>query len=95
MDDTYLIAPNLRWLRTQSPEWNRVWAKLQSIDFGPPRSDYHDCGEKWSYMGTTRPTSSASTWHHHFRHYYHPSTAKQENVYILSLDDHPKHYIYR
>lgn len=95
MDDSYLVAPNMRWLRKESHEWTRAWRELDSLDFGPPASDYHECGERWVYMGTYRPGSHAPNWKHHFRHYYHPSTCKQENVYLLSIDDHPQHYIFR
>jgi len=94
--ETYpLLIPNLRWLIRTTPEWHRAYNLVVTKDFGPQLPDYHDCGEAWQYLGTYLKHQDTDTWYHHFRHYYHPSTGKQENLYVISQDNNPALYNFR
>ena len=85
----------LRWLKEESPEWDSAWKQLRSMHYSDPKVTYLEVGEKWMYLGTDqRGPHGPTRWQHHFRHYYHPQTGKQENVFIHSEDDDPANYVF-
>tara|TARA_A100001391_G_scaffold74900_1_gene48540 strand:+ start:1920 stop:2216 length:297 start_codon:yes stop_codon:yes gene_type:complete len=97
MDNPNIINPELIWLKRDTAEWRRVQHEIELHDRQFPDTNVHflDTGFEWMYLGTYKDgLYGTSHWQHNFRHYYHPSTGRQENLSILSFDNNPDLYIY-
>lgn len=71
MDIVTYTQQNLTFVRTDSPEWARMWSLLAASQplgwVGDNGCEHPQCGEVWQYMGTWQGR-------HQFRHRCHPAT---------------------
>ena len=71
----------MKFIPLDGHEMRRARTELKQIESTykrcryPPRHNY----ENWQYICTH---TIDGIWHHHFRHYYHPTTGRRETVDI-------------